>query len=201
MYCRVIKPAADRLTALVLLLLFTPVILALTLLIYRKMGAPLLFTQQRPGKDGAIFTIYKFRTMTNERGPDGALLSDEARLKGIGKTIRTLSLDELPQLYNVLRGDMSFIGPRPLLIEYLPLYSERQRRRHAVRPGITGWAQINGRNAISWEQKFAFDLYYVEHCSLWLDLRIAGRTIKKVWQREGINADGQATTEKFNGRN
>lgn len=201
MYCRVIKPAADRLTALVLLLLLTPVILALTLLIYRKMGAPLLFTQQRPGKDGAIFTIYKFRTMTNERGPDGALLSDGARLKGIGKTIRTLSLDELPQLYNVLRGDMSFIGPRPLLVEYLPLYSERQRRRHAVRPGITGWAQINGRNAISWEQKFAFDLYYVEHCSLWLDLRIAGRTIKKVWQREGINADGQATTEKFNGRN
>lgn len=201
MYCRVIKPAADRLTALLLLLLFTPVILALTLLIYRKMGAPLLFTQQRPGKDGAIFTIYKFRTMTNERGPDGALLIDEARLKGIGKTIRTLSLDELPQLYNVLRGDMSFIGPRPLLVEYLPLYSERQRRRHAVRPGITGWAQINGRNAISWEQKFEFDLYYVEHCSLWLDLRIAGRTIKKVWQREGINADGQATTEKFNGSN
>lgn len=201
MYCRVIKPAADRLTALLLLLLFTPVILALTLLIYRKMGAPFLFTQQRPGKDGAIFTIYKFRTMTNERGPDGALLIDEARLKGIGKTIRTLSLDELPQLYNVLRGDMSFIGPRPLLVEYLPLYSERQRRRHAVRPGITGWAQINGRNAISWEQKFEFDLYYVEHCSLWLDLRIAGRTIKKVWQREGINADGQATTEKFNGSN
>lgn len=163
------------------------------------MGLPVYFTQHRPGLHGKIFTIYKFRTMTNERDDKGDLLPDSERLHGIGKIIRSLSLDELPQLLNVLKGEMSFIGPRPLLSEYLPLYSPQQSRRHDVKPGITGWAQINGRNAISWEEKFRYDVEYVENISFVFDLKIFFLTLKKVFIREGISQEGEATMEKFTG--
>lgn len=199
MYCRWLKPLLDRLGALFLLLLLAPVMLIVALLIRGKLGSPVLFVQERPGKDEKIFRIYKFRTMTDERDESGKLLPDEKRLKGIGKFVRALSLDELPQLFNVLKGEMSFIGPRPLLVEYLPLYNDKQRRRHEVKPGITGWAQVNGRNAISWEEKFAYDVWYVEHCSFWLDLKIAWLTLVKVFKREGISQKGVATMEKFKG--
>ena len=159
----------------------------------------LLFTQKRPGKNGEIFTIYKFRTMGNERDKNGELLPDEFRLKGFGKIVRSLSLDELPQLLNVLKGEMSFVGPRPLLIEYLPLYSERQKKRHEVLPGITGWAQVNGRNAISWGEKFELDVEYVENLSFWLDIKILLLTIKKVFIKEGISSDTSVSMEKFRG--
>lgn len=201
MYCRVVKHWLDRLIALIVLVMAFPVFCSVAMLIWIRLGSPVFFTQRRPGYRSRIFTIYKFRTMSNERDDKGELLSDEARLTGVGKAIRTLSLDELPQLYNVLRGDMSFIGPRPLLVEYLTLYSETQKKRHDVRPGISGWAQINGRNAISWQQKFELDVYYVQHCSVRLDLKITWLTIKKVFKREGIAAEGRATVEKFNGHN
>ena len=173
--------------------------LIVALLIYIKMGRPILFTQKRPGRDGKIFTIYKFRTMTNEKDKFGNLLPDEKRLKGVGKAIRSLSLDELPQLFNVLKGDMSFIGPRPLLVEYLPLYNEEQARRHEVTPGITGWAQVNGRNAISWEDKFRYDVWYVDNCSFLVDMKIVWLTILKVLKKEGISSSSHATMEKFKG--
>ena len=201
MYVRILKPLFDRLVALAILLPASPFLALTALLIYFKMGPPVLFTQPRPGQNGKIFNIYKFRTMTDERDEQGELLSDGERLKGIGKTIRALSIDELPQLFNVLKGDMSIIGPRPLLVEYLPLYSEEQRRRHNVKPGITGWAQVNGRNAISWKEKFALDCYYVDHISFLLDLKILLMTIKKVFMREDISASGHVTMEKFNGSN
>ena len=161
------------------------------------MGSPILFRQKRPGKDEKIFGIYKFRTMTNEKDADGNLLPDEQRLVGIGKFIRSTSLDELPQLFNVLNGEMSFVGPRPLLIEYLDLYNETQKRRHDVKPGITGWAQVNGRNAISWEQKFEYDVWYVDHQSFWLDMKILWMTFLKVVQRSDISSNTSATMEKF----
>ncbi len=198
-YCRYLKEGIDRVLAAGLLLVLLPVLAAVAAVIYTQMGSPVFFRQRRPGKDGKIFTIYKFRTMTQERDASGNLLPDEKRLKGVGKVIRSLSLDELPQLFNVLKGEMSFIGPRPLLEEYLPLYDEVQRRRHEVRPGITGWAQVNGRNAIGWEEKFAYDVWYVDHCSFWLDLKIAWLTVKKVFAREGISQEGKATMEKFRG--
>jgi undecaprenyl phosphate N,N'-diacetylbacillosamine 1-phosphate transferase len=201
MYVRILKPLFDRLVALAILLPASPFLALTALLIYFKMGPTVLFTQPRPGQNGKIFNIYKFRTMTDERDEQGELLSDEERLKGIGKTIRALSIDELPQLFNVLKGDMSIIGPRPLLVEYLPLYSEEQRRRHNVKPGITGWAQVNGRNAIGWKEKFALDCYYVDHISFLLDLKILLMTIKKVFMREDISASGHVTMEKFNGSN
>ena len=163
------------------------------------MGRPILFRQQRPGLDGKIFDIYKFRTMINEKNENGELLPDEQRLKGIGKFIRSASLDELPQIFNVLKGEMSFVGPRPLLIEYLPLYNERQKKRHNVKPGITGWAQVNGRNAISWEQKFEYDVWYVENQSFWLDIKILWMTFLKVIKRSDISSDSSATMEKFMG--
>ncbi|WP_456432135.1 sugar transferase [Nitratifractor sp.] len=199
MYCRWIKPLLDRVTAAVLLILLSPIMLVVAGLIRWKLGGPVLFRQRRPGKDGKIFTIYKFRTMSDDRDEKGELLPDAMRLKGIGKTIRALSLDELPQLFNVLKGEMSFVGPRPLLEEYLPLYTERQARRHEVKPGITGWAQVNGRNAISWEEKFEYDVWYVDHCSFWLDLKIVALTIRKVFKKEGISQEGNATMEKFKG--
>jgi undecaprenyl phosphate N,N'-diacetylbacillosamine 1-phosphate transferase len=171
------------------------------ILIYIKMGKPIIFTQSRPGYKGKIFKIYKFRTMSNEKDENGNLLPDEARLKGIGKIIRSLSLDELPQLFNVLKGDMSFVGPRPLLIEYLELYNEEQKRRHDVVPGITGWAQVNGRNAISWSEKFKYDVEYVDKQSFLFDLKIMFLTALKVFKREGISQAGNATMEKFNGKN
>ncbi len=194
-----IKPFFDRLLALILILIFLPIMIIVALLIYLWDGRPIIFTQPRPGKDGKIFNIFKFRTMTNEKDKDGNLLPDEKRLKGIGKFIRSTSLDELPQLFNVLKGDMSFIGPRPLLVEYLPLYNKRQKKRHDVKPGITGWAQINGRNAISWEEKFEYDVWYVKNQSFWLDMKILWLTLLKVVKRDGISSNTSVTMEKFTG--
>ncbi len=184
--------------SLALLLLALP-LLALVWLIRRKLGSPVLFCQVRPGLHGKPFTMVKFRTMTDERGPDGALLPDAQRLTPFGRFLRASSLDELPELWNVLKGEMSLVGPRPLLMEYLPLYTPEQARRHEVRPGITGWAQVNGRNAISWSDKFALDVWYVDHQSLWLDAQILCRTVRKVLVRDGISAAGEATMSKFTG--
>lgn len=189
----------DKTLALLLIILFLPIYIIVSLLIWLKMGKPILFKQLRPGKDEKIFGIYKFRTMTNEVDENGVLLPDEKRLIGIGKFIRSTSLDELPQLFNVLRGEMSFVGPRPLLVEYLPLYSERQKRRHDVLPGITGWAQVNGRNAISWAQKFEYDVWYVENQSFFLDMKILWMTFLKVIKRSDISSNSSATMEKFTG--
>ncbi|MCR2059930.1 undecaprenyl phosphate N,N'-diacetylbacillosamine 1-phosphate transferase [Campylobacter helveticus] len=200
MYENVIKRAFDFSLALVLLLLFSPLIL-LTALLLKITQKSVIFTQLRPGKDEKPFVIYKFKTMSDERDEKGELLPDELRLKSFGKLVRSLSLDELLQLFNVLKGDMSFVGPRPLLMEYLSLYNERQKLRHRVRPGITGWAQVNGRNNISWEKKFELDVYYVENISFFLDLKILFLTAFKVLKRSGVNKEGQATTEKFNGTN
>ena len=201
MYKNFFKPLLDKILALFLIILFLPIMLIVAILIYVWDGRPIIFTQERPGYKEKIFKIYKFRTMTNEKDENGNLLPDEKRLKGIGKIIRSLSLDELPQLFNVLKGDMSFIGPRPLLVEYLPLYNEEQRKRHLVKPGITGLAQIKGRNAISWKKKFKYDVFYVNHLSFKLDLYIICQTILKVLKREGISQKGHATMEKFNGKN
>lgn len=199
MYRRLFKPLFDYAGAFTLLLLLSPLLLASMLAIYLSLGRPIFFTQARPGRGERIFTIFKLRTMDMRRDASGALLSDAERLHGAGRLIRVLSLDELPQLLNILRGEMSFIGPRPLLEEYLPLYNATQRRRHEVKPGITGWAQVNGRNAIGWEAKFAYDVWYVDHLSFALDVKIALITIKKVFIREGISAQGHATMEKFRG--
>ena len=174
-------------------------LLVLAWLIRRKLGSPVLFKQVRPGLQGQPFTMVKFRTMTDERGPDGALLPDAQRLTPFGRFLRASSLDELPELWNVIKGEMSLVGPRPLLMGYLPLYTPAQARRHEVRPGITGWAQVNGRNAISWEDKFALDVWYVDHRSLWLDVRILWVTVKKVLVRDGISAAGEATMPRFTG--
>jgi lipopolysaccharide/colanic/teichoic acid biosynthesis glycosyltransferase len=165
----------------------------------RKLGSPVFFRQTRPGLHGRPFEMVKFRTMTDARGDDGNLLSDAERLTAFGRFLRASSLDELPELWNVLKGDMSLVGPRPLLMEYLPLYSPEQARRHEVRPGITGWAQVNGRNALSWDDKFKLDVWYVDHRSLWLDVKILWLTVKKVLVREGISAAGEATMSKFTG--
>lgn len=165
----------------------------------RKLGSPVFFTQIRPGLKVASFKMVKFRTMTDERGPDGKLLPDAQRLPDFGRWLRATSLDELPELWNVLKGEMSLVGPRPLLMQYLPLYSPEQARRHEVRPGVTGWAQVNGRNAISWEDKFKLDVWYVDNRSLWLDIKILWLTVKKVVVRDGISADGEATMPAFTG--
>lgn len=194
-----IKRFFDVISSLILILFLFPVYIVTWFIVRIKIGTPSIFKQKRPGLNGKIFFVYKFRTMTDERDGNGELLPDSCRLTSFGKLLRTLSLDELPQLWNVLKGDMSFVGPRPLLVEYLPLYSERQARRHKVRPGITGWAQVNGRNAISWEQKFEYDVWYVENQSLWLDFKILLLTVKKVFVSEGISQEGQATMEKFKG--
>lgn len=201
MYRAFFKRIFDFLGALILIVLTSPLMLITYILIKKHISKSAIFTQSRPGLDEKIFKIYKFKTMSDEKGENGELLADELRLNEWGKKIRALSLDELPQLFNVLKGDMSFIGPRPLLVEYLPLYNERQKLRHNVRPGITGLAQINGRNAISWQKKFEFDTYYAENLSFLLDLKIALLTIKKVIKKEGVNKAGMATTEKFNGKN
>lgn len=185
--------------SLALLILSLP-LLALAWLIRGKLGSPVLFRQVRPGLQGRPFTMVKFRTMTDERGPDGALLPDSQRLTPVGRFLRASSLDELPELWNVLRGEMSLVGPRPLLMEYLPLYTPEQARRHEVRPGITGWAQVNGRNAISWSDKFALDVWYVDHRSMRLDLCILLRTVLKVLMRDGITAAGEATAPTFTGK-
>ena len=184
------------------LVIIWPILLIMTLwLHFGNRGAGAFFTQERPGQYGKIFKVIKFKTMTDERDENGDLLPDEKRLTKIGKFIRSTSVDELPQLFNVLKGDMSLIGPRPLLPQYLPLYSKEQARRHEVRPGITGWAQVNGRNAISWTKKFELDVWYVDHCSFLLDLKIIFLTVKKVFVREGISSDTSATMEPFIGNN
>ncbi len=184
--------------ALMLLALLLPIGLV-ALLVRWRLGSPVLFCQLRPGRDGRPFEMMKFRTMTDACDAQGELLPDELRLTRFGRFLRASSLDELPELVNVLRGDMSLVGPRPLLMEYLPLYSAEQARRHAVRPGLTGWAQVNGRNALSWEEKFALDCWYVDHQSFWLDLRILLLTVKKVLVREGISAEGDVTMPRFTG--
>lgn len=176
-----------------------PIILVVALLVRIFLGAPILFSQVRPGLHGRPFRMIKFRTMTNSVGPRGQLLSDAERLTSFGRFLRTSSLDELPELWNVLVGDMSLVGPRPLLLEYLPLYSEEQKRRHLVRPGVTGWAQVNGRNAISWEKKFELDVWYVDHQSLWLDAKILLMTIVRVFRADDVTQENQATIERFRG--
>lgn len=200
MYKRHIKRGLDFVLSLILLVVLAPIILLVALLLKCVLGA-VLFRQERPGLNERIFTLYKFKTMSDERDENGNLLPDEFRLKPFGKVIRSLSLDELPQLFNVLKGDMSLIGPRPLLVKYLPLYNEAQKHRHDVRPGITGWAQVNGRNDISWEKKFELDLFYVENCSFALDAKIALMTMVRVFQRSGISQSGKATSDEFNGKN
>ena len=201
MYRNFLKRVIDILGALFLLILTSPIIIATAIFIYFKVSRDVIFTQTRPGLNEKIFKIYKFKTMSDERDANGELLPDDQRLGKFGKLIRSLSLDELPQLFNVLKGDMSFIGPRPLLVEYLPIYNETQKHRHDVRPGITGLAQVNGRNAISWEKKFEYDVYYAKNLSFMLDVKIALQTIEKVLKRSGVSKEGQATTEKFNGKN
>lgn len=202
MYCRLFKRWIDFSIVLCVLVLIWPLLLIVTLwLHFANKGANAFFMQERPGKDGRMFKVIKYKTMTDERDADGNLLPDEVRLTKIGKFVRSTSIDELPQLINVLKGDMALIGPRPLLVRYLPLYSREQARRHEVRPGITGWAQVNGRNAISWKKKFELDVWYVNHCSFLLDLKIIGLTLKKVFVREGISSDTSPTMEPFTGNN
>lgn len=185
-------------SAIALAVLALP-LLVLALLIRWRLGSPVLFRQQRPGLGGRPFMLRKFRSMTDQCGPDGRLLADSLRLTKFGRILRSTSLDELPELWNVLRGEMSLVGPRPLLMEYLPLYSPVQARRHEVRPGLTGWAQVNGRNAISWEQKFEYDVWYVDNCSFWLDLRIIWLTVRKVFLREDITSIDSETAKPFRG--
>lgn len=196
-----IKRLMDFTVALILLVSLFPILILVAVLVRVKLGGPVIFSQQRPGLNGKIFKMYKFRSMTNETDNQGQLLPDEIRLTKFGRMLRATSLDELPELINILKGDMSLVGPRPLLIEYLPLYNEEQAKRHNVRPGITGWAQVNGRNAISWPEKFELDLWYVENQSLILDFKILFMTFYKVIKKEGITADGEATTSFFKGNN
>jgi lipopolysaccharide/colanic/teichoic acid biosynthesis glycosyltransferase len=198
-FSRLTKSILDRLVAAIALILLSPLILIVAIAIYFSMGSPVIFAQPRGGKDSCVFTFYKFRTMTDECDSHGNLLPDYQRLTAFGQFLRQSSLDEIPQLWNVLKGDMSFVGPRPFVAEYLSLYTSTQAGRHAVRPGITGWAQINGRNTITWEEKFAFDLWYVEHWSLWLDLKILLMTFIKVFNREGIDQDKNTTMSDFLG--
>lgn len=199
LYVSLLKRLLDTLLSLLAMIVLSPILLVLCLLVYSRLGTPIFFKQQRPGQNGKLFNIYKFRTMTDDRDENGHLLPDAERLTDFGKFLRSTSLDELPELINVLRGDMSLVGPRPLLIRYLDRYTPEQARRHEVRPGITGWAQINGRNAISWEEKFEYDIWYVDHVSLWLDIKIILITVWKVLKREGISQQGEATMSEFMG--
>lgn len=200
MYRNFFKRAFDFFISSIGFIIISPIFLLLWIwLSISNKGAGAFFFQERPGKNAKIFKVVKFKTMTDERDASGNLLPDAERLTKVGKFVRSTSLDEIPQLLNVIKGDMSLIGPRPLLVQYLPLYNETQRRRHEVRPGITGWAQVNGRNAISWEQKFAYDVWYVDNVSLSLDCKILVKTIQKVFKREGINSDTSATMEEFKG--
>ncbi len=199
MYKAVFKRFIDFAAALIGLLVLSPILLLVIIFLsIANKGKPFFF-QLRPGRNGKVFKIVKFKTMTDERDAAGELLPDEKRMTSIGSFVRKTSLDEIPQLINVLKGEMSLIGPRPLLVQYLPLYNKEQARRHEARPGITGWAQVNGRNAISWKQKFEYDVWYVDHLSFLLDIKIIIKTIKKVFISEGISADGEATMEPFKG--
>ena len=202
MYVHFVKRLIDFIIVFCTLMIIWPILLLISIWLYfANKGAGVFFTQERPGKSGKIFKVIKFKTMTDERDAEGNLLPDDKRLTKVGKFVRSTSIDELPQLINVLKGDMSLIGPRPLLPQYLSLYNSEQARRHEVRPGITGWAQVNGRNAISWTRKFELDVWYVDHCSFSLDLKIIFLTIKKVFVREGISSDTCSTMEAFNGNN
>ena len=202
MYRKYLKRWLDFVIVFCVLAVIWPILLLVTLwLHFANKGAGAFFTQERPGRNGKIFKVIKFKTMTDERDADGNLLPDAERLTQVGRFVRSTSIDELPQLINVLKGDMALIGPRPLLVKYLPLYSKEQARRHEVRPGITGWAQCHGRNSISWTEKFKLDVWYVDHCSLITDIKVIFITIKKVLLRDGISQEGQATMEPFNGNN
>lgn len=202
MYKKGFKRLIDFVLVFGTLLVIWPILLIIIIFLhFANKGAGVFFTQDRPGKDAKIFKAIKFKTMTDERNAEGKLLPDAQRLTKVGRIVRSLSIDELPQLINVLKGDMALVGPRPLLPKYLPLYSKEQYRRHEVRPGITGWAQVNGRNNISWTKKFELDVWYVDHCSLWLDVKIILLTVKKVFFREGISKEGEATTVPFDGTN
>ena len=202
MYKHFFKRFIDFWIALIALLCLSPILFVVTIwLHFANRGAGAFFFQERPGKDGKIFRVVKFKTMTDERGADGELLPDEDRLTRVCSFVRSTSIDELPQLWNVLKGDMALIGPRPLLVKYLPLYSKEQMRRHEVRPGITGWAQCHGRNELSWTKKFEYDVWYVDHLSLWTDIKVIWYTIMTVLKREGISHEGMATMEPFNGKN
>lgn len=195
-----IKRFLDLFIAIPSLIVFAPFLIVIGILVHSKIGSPVFFMQVRPGKFSKQFTIYKFRTMTEDRDESGKLLSDKKRLTRLGQFFRKTSIDELPELFNVIKGNMSIVGPRPLLPEYLDRYSNEQARRHEVKPGITGWAQVNGRNAITWEKKFQYDVWYVDNLSLWLDIKIMFMTVKKVLKGEGISQTGQATMEKFKGK-
>ena len=198
---KAIKHSLDRILAILFLIGTSPLLAIIAFLLWIQNNGSPFFSQTRPGKHGKLFTIYKLKTMRDTRDDSGDLLPDNLRMTPLGKIIRKLSLDELPQLWNILKGDMSFVGPRPLLPEYLPLYSKEQERRHEVKPGITGWAQVNGRNAISWKQKFEYDLWYIQHQSFILDIKILGMTLTKVFMTKDVNATGQITMEPFNGKN
>lgn len=198
-YEKYVKRTMDFLLSLVSIIILSPVLLILAVVVRIKMGSPIVFSQSRPGINGKIFKMYKFRTMTNEKDKDGNLLPDEMRLNKFGSFLRSTSLDELPELFNILKGDMAIVGPRPLLVEYLPLYTEKQARRHEVRPGMTGYAQVNGRNELSWERKFELDVEYVDNVTFVNDLRIIFKTVKTVLKREGISSETSKTMEKFTG--
>lgn len=199
MYRKYIKRLLDFILSLIAIIILSPILLIVAILVRIKLGSPVIFKQKRPGLHERIFTLYKFRTMTDQKDEQGNLLPDEIRLTKFGKLLRSTSLDELPELFNILKGDMSVVGPRPLLIRYLPLYNEHQKHRHDVRPGFTGWAQCNGRNAISWEEKFDLDVYYIRHVSFLLDLKVIFKTIKIVLFREGISSNTSVTMEEFRG--
>lgn len=199
LYQKYIKRLLDILLSGGALLVLWPVLAVLAVLVRTKLGSPVIFCQERPGRDEKIFKLHKFRSMTDARDENGELLSDEVRLTKFGRLLRSTSLDELPELWNIFRGDMSLVGPRPLLVKYLPLYNEEQRRRHDVTPGLTGWAQVNGRNAITWEEKFELDVWYVDHISFALDVKIIWQTVKAVLCRQGISAENSATMEEFRG--
>lgn len=199
MYRNYVKRFLDIVYSLGFILCFWWLYIIVAIFVKKKLGSPVLFKQQRPGLNGKVFIMYKFRSMTDAKDKDGKLLSDEERLPRFGQLLRATSLDEIPEFFNILKGDMSLVGPRPLLVQYLERYNERQARRHEVRPGITGWAQVNGRNAISWEQKFEYDVEYVEKCSFFLDIKIIFMTIKKIFIREGISQEGNVTMEEFRG--
>ena len=201
LYCKLIKRFMDFLIAALRIIIFSPLLIILAILVGVKLGGPVIFKQERPGLNGKVFKLYKFRTMTDAKDENGNLLDDEYRLTSFGKKLRSTSLDELPELYNILKGDMSIVGPRPLLVKYLPLYNDEQKRRHDVRPGLTGLAQVSGRNAITWTEKFNKDIEYVDNVSLGLDISIFFKTIYCVLKKEGINSDSAATMEDFTGNN
>lgn len=199
MIYKYVKRILDIISSLLAIIVLSPLLAVTSVLVKTKLGSPVIFKQERPGKDEKIFTLYKFRTMTDERDENGDLLPDEVRLTKFGKFLRSTSIDELPELFNILKGDMSVVGPRPLLVKYLPLYNEHQHRRHEVKPGLSGWAQVNGRNAISWEEKFDYDVDYVDNYSFLMDIKILFMTIMNVLKREGISSDTSVTMEEFMG--